>query len=289
MTARLLPLGVSLALAPLFATSLAHAQAPGYGPPSPYAPPSDPPPDYVPDPPPTPNYEPPAAVEYAPPGAPTYAPPPPTYLPPPPPPTVACACGGGITGRPARPPRESVMENRWAIGLSFGGMGLAADGADTATDFSIGELALRFRVTRHLELEVSAGGGRERTADDQDGDLAIAEAALAARWRFNPEGRWNLFAMGGIGGASVVRHDASDEERSHATHPLIMGGVGIERRFRHFAFQAEARLIAIAARNDTTDDVVARSSSGDGSSVSTASDDKTLGGGSLSLGLSYYF
>jgi opacity protein-like surface antigen len=182
------------------------------------------------------------------------------------------------------------MANRWAIGLSVGGMGLASDGADTSTNFSVGELALRFRMTRHLELELSAGGGRERTADNQDGDLEVAAAMLAARWRFNPEGRWNLFATGGIGGAAVVRHDATDQERKDATHPLVMAGLGIERRFHHFALQAEGRLIAIGARNDPAMDDTARFAPAAMSpTVSTTPVDKTLGGGSLSLGLSYYF
>jgi opacity protein-like surface antigen len=183
------------------------------------------------------------------------------------------------------------MANRWAIGLSAGGMGLASEGSDNTTDFTVGELALRFRVTRHLELELAAGGGRERTADRRDGDLEVAAAMVAARWRFNPEGRWNLFATGGIGGAAIVRHDATDEERSDATHPMVMAGLGIERRFRHFAVQAEARVIAIGARDVEMDDSAAEFAPAAMSTptVSTTSDDKTLGGGSLSIGLSYYF
>jgi hypothetical protein len=282
MTARLLSLGLSLVLAPLFASSVAHAQAPGDDGddrddgPSPYAPPSDPAPDYAQP----PGYGPP-------PPPPAYAPPPPPgYAPPPP--AVACACSGCVRALPeAR--RESVMDNRWAIGLSVGGMGLAQNNSHDPTNFSLGELALRFRVTRHLELELSGGGGRERTADDQDGDLEISQAALAARWRFTPEARWNLFAMGGIGGASIVRHDASDQERSDATHPLVMAGVGLERRFRHFALQAEARLIVIGMR-DTQMDVVERASTDQPTTdVSTTASDKALAGGSASIGLSYYF
>jgi hypothetical protein len=288
MTARLLSFGLSLVLAPLFASSVAHAQAPGDDAddredgPSPYAPPSAPAPEYAPP----PGYgPPPPPPTYAPPPPPGYAPPPPGYAPPPP--AVACACSGCVRALPeAR--RESVMDNRWAIGLSVGGMGLAQDHSDTTTGFSVGELALRFRVTRHLELEVSAGGGRERTADNQDGDLEVSEAALAARWRFNPEGRWNLFAMGGIGGASIVRHDASDQERNDATQPLVMAGVGIERRFRHFALQADARLISIGTRDDHMDVVERASTDQPTPGVSTMSD-KKLGGGSVSIGLNYYF
>src|SRR5204863_131225 len=73
------------------------------------------------------------------------------------------------------PARASVMANRWAIGLSVGSMSLAPKGSpDDKTDFGVGELALRFRATPHLELELTAGGGRERTADNQDGGRAGA-------------------------------------------------------------------------------------------------------------------
>jgi hypothetical protein len=146
------------------------------------------------------------------------------------------ACGGP----------ESVMDRRWAIGLSLSTMSLSPDGApDDRTAFAIGELALRFRATHHLELELTVGGGRERTANDQDGDLQVSAAMLAARIRFRPEAAWNWFVMAGVGGASVTLHDATDPERSDATRPMAMLGIGVERRFRHFALQAEARAIGI--------------------------------------------
>src|SRR5262245_47653186 len=118
---------------------------------------------------------------------------------------VACGCSRA----------ESVMSRRWAVGLSLGSMSLAPDGQpDDKTAFAIGELALRFRATRHLELELAVGGGRERTDDDQEGELDVSTALIAARWRFLPEHAWNVYVMAGIGGAAVTRHDATDQERS---------------------------------------------------------------------------
>jgi hypothetical protein len=230
---------LAFSLAPLFAATLAHAQAPGA-----FAPP--------------------------PAGAPEQ-------------PVCAAPCGG-CGG-------ESVMANRWAIGLSLGSMTLAPDGApDDRTAFATGELALRFRATPHLELELSAGGGRERTADHQDGDLQVATVALAARYRFRPEAAWNWFVMGGLGAASVTRHDATDQERNDATQPLGMLGIGLERRFHHLALQAEARVVGLGEdRRHDAAMPVANAAMATTLEPTPATSPQARGGGALSLGLSYYF
>jgi hypothetical protein len=178
--------------------------------------------------------------------------------------------------------REPVMADRWAVGFSLGSMSLAPDSApERETQFAIGELALRFRATRRFELELSVGGGREQIGDQQ-GDLAVTAAAVAGRFRFRPEAAWNWFVMGGVGGAAITRHDASDAEREEAFQPLGMLGVGIERRFRHLALQAEARAIGIGDRTEVETD--------DGAEMSTvARPEQTQAGGALTLGLSYYF
>ena len=222
------PRTLALSLAPLFAATLAHAQAPG-------------------------QLAPAAPLE----------------------PVSVCAppCGGG-GGR-------SVMDDRWAIGVSLGAMSLEPQaGPGPATGFAIAELALRFRATLHLELELSAGGGRERTADDRQGDLEVGAVALAARYRFLPEAAWNGFVMAGIGGAAITRHDATREERDAATQPLGMLGIGIERRFRHLALQGEARVVGMGDEGDEMDVAV-------GEPHPEARQPR--GGAAVTLGLSYYF
>jgi hypothetical protein len=197
---------------------------------------------------------------------------------------VACGCN--------RP--ESVMSRRWAIGLSLGGMSLASESRpEDETAFAFGELALRFRATRHLELELAVGGGRERTEDNQDGELEVSAAVLAARWRFRPEHAWNWFVMAGLGGASVTRHDATDQQRSDASQPLVTLGVGLERRFRRFALQAEARVVGTGTR-ERGDEVMAQSAEPRGPVdmdvvVAPSAVDEKRGGGAFSIGLSYYF
>lgn len=189
-------------------------------------------------------------------------------------------------------PRDPVMANRWAVGLSLGSMALAPESSpDDQTSFAIAELALRFRATRHLELELTAGGGRERTADDEDGDLAVGTVALAARYRFRPEAAWNWFVMGGIGAASVARHDATDEQRNDATQPVGMLGIGLERRFRHFAIQAEARAVGMGKREDDRmdDDAIRPLAVRGPVETPSRSTDEARSGGSFSVGLNYYF
>jgi hypothetical protein len=246
--------------APLFAAPLAHAQAPGEVQPVVVAPVVVPPVIV------TPGAAPVAAPGYA-----------PVMGPPAPPPEAGCD------------PRAAVMDNRWAIGFSVGSMSIApSDTPDDQTHFAVGELALRFRATLHLELELAVGGGRERTPDNMNGDLQVSTAALAMRFRFRPEHHWNWFAMGGLGGAAIARHDATSQERSDATQPMFVLGVGTEYRFDHFALQAELRGFGLG---------VAKMDNASAQAASTMpvpvdpnnSADIQRSGASLSVGASFYF
>ena len=80
-----------------------------------------------------------------------------------------------------------------AVGLAMGSATLAPKGNPDATpsEFSIAELALRYRVTRSIELELSMGGGREAQQDGSQGDSAIQTGALGVRYHFRPEAAWN--------------------------------------------------------------------------------------------------
>lgn len=185
---------------------------------------------------------------------------------------------------------ESVMANRWASGLAVGSMSLAPEGSpDDHTTFAVGELALRFRATPHLELALSAGGGRERTADDQDGDLEVSAVAIAARYRFRPEAAWNWFVMAGVGGASVTRHDATQQERSDATQPLGMLGVGIERRFHHLALQAELHAVGLGEAKQDAPAIEDPPVAAPAAMAQATTAGPARSGGALSIGLSYYF
>jgi hypothetical protein len=238
-------------IAPLFAAPLAHAQAPGEVQPVVVAP-------VVVQP-----------VVVAPAGGPGVAP----VMAPAPAPEAGCE------------PRPAVMNDRWAIGFSVGGMSIApSDAPDVQTHFTVGELALRFRATLHFELELAVGGGRERTPDNMDGDLQVSTAALALRYRFRAEQHWNWFVMGGLGGAAITRHDATSQQRSDATQPMFVAGVGTEYRFDHLALQAELRGFGLGvAKTDSTTQMT------NAPFAANASSDIQRSGASLSLGVSFYF
>jgi len=184
--------------------------------------------------------------------------------------------------------REPVMANRWSLGVSIGSLGLAPNGSpDRRDDFLVGELALRFRATPHLELEVASEGGQQ-AHDHRDDYLQMNTVMLAARYRFLPEAAWNWFVMGGVGAAAIASHDATDEERRNAIQPLGMLGIGVERRFAHFALQAEARGVGLGKRTETTTAASAAMATPVAMPTMTTTE-PARSGGSFSIGLSYYF
>src|SRR5262245_48543379 len=93
---------------------------------------------------------------------------------------------------PAPPPRI----RRWSIGLGFGSMNLAPHtNPEAESQFGMGQLAVRYLATRHLEIELAVGGGREQLEDGIEGDREVNQAVLALRYRFAPLSRWNWWLM----------------------------------------------------------------------------------------------
>lgn len=193
-----------------------------------------------------------------------------------------------------------VMEHRWAIGLSIGGMSVAPKDAPDGSEaqFRVGELEVRYRATRRLELQLATSGGRQALADSTDGELAAGTVMLGLRYRFLPEHRWNWFVSGALGGTVIAPHESTKEQRDGATRPLGMLGIGVERRFQQLALQAELRMVGLGQRKDAADAVPV---AGGGAappptmlaplvpaSTAAASADQ-LSGGMFTLGASYYF
>ena len=76
---------------------------------------------------------------------------------------------------------ESVMVNRWSLGAGLGSLVIAPkDSPDDKTEFTVGELALRYRATFHLELELSGASGVQRLQDGSQGNHEVRSATLAA-------------------------------------------------------------------------------------------------------------
>ena len=200
------------------------------------------------------------------------------------PPPAAESCDSSLV-------QESVMANRWAVGLSIGHMTVAPDATpDSKSEFGYGELSLRFRATLHLELELAVGGGRQQLDKGQDGDLESHTGILAARWRFFPQHKWNFYVEAGLGGAAIVHKDASDKETNNAMQPLGMFGVGLERRWNHFALAAELRGIGMGEKKQDTMAVPATTGGGtDPGTTMTQTTIEKRSGGTFTIGASYYF
>ena len=140
---------------------------------------------------------------------------------------------------------------RWSIGLGIGSIDLAPHVApEMETEFSVGQLAVRYRATRHLEIELAFAGGREQVHDEYDGqregDREVSQTVLGLRYRFNPQRKWNLWVMAGLGSLAVTHHEASDEERDYAQQSTLQFGAGLERRWSRFALQLELRAVGVA-------------------------------------------
>jgi hypothetical protein len=188
---------------------------------------------------------------------------------------------------------RDVMATRWAVGLSVGSFSVAPkDTPDASTDFGVGQLALRYRATYHLELELAVGGGTERLMDGSDGSREVQTVALGARYRFAASRDWNWWLMGALGSTSIADRNASDQQRQDQQRPLGEVGLGLERRFDHLALQAELRALGTGPTRASQGAPKAVPAGGNQvpppPGPAMAPSDQ-LSGGELTIGASYYF
>jgi hypothetical protein len=182
---------------------------------------------------------------------------------------------GEAPAAPAAPAARTVMANRWAVALDLGSIGLTpkTSGADT-TSFGMLELSGRFRIRPAIEVGLMVFGGGSA------GNLSTSGLFADFRYRFLADRPWNVYALAGFGVVSAAdKMDSSTETKGRGA--VRIGG-GVERRFEHFALQAELRFVAVAQNRDVeaTDSVTTQA---------YLLERYGLGGGSLSIGASYYF
>jgi hypothetical protein len=203
----------------------------------------------------------------------------------------------------------AVRPLRWSVGFGVGSVDLAPHHQpESQTEFAIGQLAIRYRATAHLEIELALSGGAEQLEDGEKGDREMSQGVLAVRYRFQPHRPWNWWVMAGMGTLAVTSQYASDDERDEAQQSTLQFGLGIERRFRRFAFQFEGRAVGVAPNDEDMtapaypDDVKPQPGGAGGGSTGSemtpppdklpfypASTRDGLKGGQLTLGVSYYF
>lgn len=195
------------------------------------------------------------------------------------------------------PAAPSVMAHRWAIGVAIGAYGTSPADGGVGGDhgFRVAELAVRYRASPRLELELHTGGGRE-VIEDYDGDLAMGSVTLAARYRFLPGRPLDWFVLGGLGGTVIAHHASTPEQRDGETRMHAVVGVGVERRFGRFALQAELRAYAIGERTMQHDFVAPPPPAYPDGTEPVPEPPPTrrvvsdqLSGGSFTVGASYYF
>ena len=184
---------------------------------------------------------------------------------------------------PAAPPAPPpAFKSRWSIGFALGGASFAPEGnPDAKADFDLGQLAIRYRGWRHLELELAMGGGMQQLPEDQRGYEAayeMSQVTFAAKYRFNVQNHWNWWLMAGVGATTIAPEGAGEEQRSANERPHGLLGVGLEYRWTKFAIQAEAKAIKLGPtedeqmREDTTGEKMPE-----------------IGGGSFTVGGAFYF
>jgi hypothetical protein len=221
-------------------------------------------------------------------------------------PSAAPVAPAPVVVNPCATPSFGIdpLAQRWAISLGFSTLTVAPEDApDASADFSNTQVALRYRLSRRLELEAELSGGRQVLDDDEEGPLANGTFMIGARYRFMPERKWNWWLSGALGGTVIAHHQSDELEREAATRPVASLGVGIERRFRRLAIQAELKSLAIGPRKDQSErgDVpVAQPpmpTDPDGSPMDTPlplppayeSQPENLQGAAFSVNVSYYF
>lgn len=185
-----------------------------------------------------------------------------------------------VAPQPAPPP--PAFNSRWSVGFAIGGASFAPEGSDASADFDIGQIALRYRGWRHLELELAMGGGDQRVSEDMrasvDSEYAMAQVTLAAKYRFNVQDHWNWWLMAGLGSTTIAPKNAPDDQVSASERPVGLIGIGLEYRWTKFAIQAEAKAMKLGQTEDerTLED-------------QTGEKMPDISGGTFTLGGAFYF
>jgi hypothetical protein len=141
----------------------------------------------------------------------------------------------------------NVMDDRWAVDLSlwFGSATARVSGADSVGLAGL-ELSGRWRIREPIELALSlqAGGGDNNT-------VSAGGLWVDARWRFAAQERWNWIALAGLGAMSITAKEGASDTEKLGRGALRVGG-GVERRFAHWALEADFRIAAITKNDQVT-------------------------------------
>jgi hypothetical protein len=134
---------------------------------------------------------------------------------------------------------------KWGIGLRATSIAIHPENnPDAESEYAGGGLQLRWRLSPRWELEGTSEGLREQLGDGVEGDRQLHAATLAARYHLRPYGRWDWYALVGIGGTMEMIDDGDQPVALSRAGHVHLGG-GVERRFGRFGIAAELRAIGM--------------------------------------------
>lgn len=191
-------------------------------------------------------------------------------------PPGACECAVPAAPPPAAP--EGWDGRRWSVGVHVASIGLTDEATGVERELGGGGFQARYRVNARWELEFSTDSAEEKDAATA---RTFGAGTIAALYHLRPYRRWDVFLLGGFGGASFVE----DGDRATAEHHgLIAAAVGVERHFGRLGVVAELRLLGLSPAEE---DVETR---GDAMPAVVGEQPREgLSGGRFSLAASYRF
>jgi hypothetical protein len=145
------------------------------------------------------------------------------------------------------------MANRWAVDLSLwlGSMTPRASGA-AAIPLAGFELSGRWRIREPIELGFSLFGGGSGDPNNNDmNTVAVGGFMVDARWRFLYDRPWNIAAVAGLGVMSAAAKAGATDTDKQGRGALRVGAA-VERRFEHWAIEADFRIFAIQKNDSVT-------------------------------------
>ena len=183
------------------------------------------------------------------------------------------------------PAPDPVMANRWGVGLALGGIAIRPHDEPSASGFSLAQLSLQLRATRHIELGLAFAAGSGQGAMTS-GDV-VSSGMFDLRYRFAPHSAWDSWLMLGIGVLTVAAPTVDPASRG-ASRGGGEIGVGVERRFGQIALQAELSAIGLSAPPPAQGAPSAKPPPPGGSGVITEST-APESASQLTIGASFYF
>ena len=144
----------------------------------------------------------------------------------------------------------SARDQRWALGVHLGGVGLEPTNEDgdeltegTSDKIEMGAvgLQLRFKLHRRWELEL-AGTHMAGELGDTGAERHSGSLTLGVMFHINPDANWIWSALFGFGGTHdqiMVEKNGEHQTTAEFSEGHARLGIGLERRFDRFGIAAQ--------------------------------------------------